>query len=64
VEKPKDTFDEMQQAREILYKISDINEVSIKYLEAVNGMESNQVITVLSQNRQLIENLGEILGDY
>lgn len=64
MEKPKDTFDEMQQAREILYKISDINEVSIKYLEAVNGMESNQVITVLSQNRQLIENLGEILGDY
>ena len=64
MEKPKDTFDKMQQAREILYKISDINEVSIKYLEAVNGMESNQVITVLSQNRQLIENLGEILGDY
>ena len=47
---PKRKFDP-DDVLHILYKIGDITEVAIRCLDSINGVESNQLRTVLEMQR-------------
>jgi len=51
------------EARSLLYEISDVEEVAITALDALNDMKSNAVITILKHNRQAIDKLTEMLDE-
>lgn len=52
-----------EQLFELVDQIDDINEVAIKFLERINGMDSNNLISVLKQERNLIGDAIDLLSE-
>ena len=51
------------EARNLLYEIIDVEEVAIRYLDEINGCDSNPVITILRHNRQALNKLTDMLDE-
>ena len=49
------------EARNLLYEISDVEEVAIRYLDEIT--DCNPVITILRHNRQAINKLTDMLDE-
>lgn len=52
-----------EQLFELVDQIDDINEVAIKFLERINGMDSNNLISVLKQERNLVGDAIDLLSE-
>ena len=52
-----------EQLFELVDQIADINEVAIKFLERINGMDSNNLISVLKQERNLVGDAIDLLSE-
>ena len=52
-----------EQLFELLDQIADINEVAIKFLERINEMDSNNLISVLKQERNLVGDAIDLLSE-
>ena len=52
-----------EQLFELVDQIDDINEVTIKFLERINGMDSNNLISVLKQERNLVGDAMDLLSE-
>ena len=52
-----------EQLFELVDQIDDINEVAIKFLERINGMDSNNLISVLKQERNLVGDAMDLLSE-
>lgn len=52
-----------EQLFELVDQIDDINEVAIKFLERINGTDSNNLISVLKQERNLVGDAIDLLSE-
>ena len=56
----QDEFDKLQKIRELVYQISDVVEVTIKFLDAANNTNTLPAATVLRTVRGFINQVEEL----
>ena len=57
------TINEQTKLKDLVYKITDINEVCIRALEDINNTDSNNVVTVLKCNRDKLNQLLDMIEE-